>query len=175
MCSSSVGTRKKSRFGWLSALHESPVSRHRSRSVVLTWAPQGQHSRKTIHLTLEEKGSLDNKVREWSDGHLSSSASPSEWSSVGSCWLRRCIDDTAKERLPELRKQQSPSTHPHQKSTPFTEMIKEWNLSSSFFFTLFISKGKKRQLLSGGMQERLNWSQPWPGNEQHLWLCCCRQ
>ena len=54
MCSSNVGTGKKSRFERLSPLPESPVSRNCSRSVVLPWAPQGRHSRGTIYPTLEK-------------------------------------------------------------------------------------------------------------------------
>ena len=66
MCSSSAGTWKESRFERLSPLLELPVSRHCSGScrimaVVLTWAPQGWHSRRTIHITLGENASLDNK------------------------------------------------------------------------------------------------------------------
>ena len=65
------------------------------------------------------------------------------------------------------------SRHRHQKSTPFTEMIKESNFSSSFFLFLlssFQKEKKKRQLLSGGMQERPNWSQP--GYDRHLCFSC---
>ena len=93
MCLSNVGTRKKSRFGWLSPLQESPVSRHRSRSVVFnrTWALQGQHSRRTIHLMLEENACLDNKVREWSDERLSSRGRPSGVVFRRQA-ARRCID-----------------------------------------------------------------------------------
>ena len=49
---------KKSRFERLSPLPESPVSRNRSGSVVLTWAPHGRHSRGTIYLTPEKKCSF---------------------------------------------------------------------------------------------------------------------
>ena len=45
---------KKSWYERFSPLPESPVSRNRSGSVVLTWAPQGRHSRGNIDLTPEE-------------------------------------------------------------------------------------------------------------------------
>ena len=84
--------------------------------------------------------------------------------------VRRFIDDTAKERCQNYVNN---GRHRHQKSTPFTEMIKESNFSSSFFLFLlssFQKEKKKRQLLSGGMQERPNWSQP--GYDRHLCFSC---
>ena len=149
--------RKKSRFERLSPLLELPVPRpHHSGSVVLTWAPEERHSRRTIHLTLEQNASLkvDNKMREWSDVRLSSSTSPSgvifEAGSMHR-WVGYMYRHWAFARTTQVDS--------NYKSIPFTEPTKESNCCSSYFYTLLIQTRKS------SLRTVLN-PQLWPWGER---------